>query len=264
MKCPLFSGCCSSWLLIIGVLITIGAIAAYLKCKKCCAPQLPAAKTMQPAKITMLNLRYPFSLPKLPYDYNALEPHVDAETMQIHHTKHHQAYVDNLNKALAEAPEFTKYTIDELMENIDALPASIRERVRNHGGGHFNHTLFWEMMSAQGGGQPSEPLLSEIAKYFGSFQTFKEQFEKAAQSRFGSGWAFLCVMPDKKLTIISTPNQDTPLAQGLYPILALDVWEHAYYLKYRNKRPDYISAWWNVVNWKYVENRYNDGPKTTF
>lgn len=259
MKCPITTGCC-----LILALVAIAAIAAYMSCcrKSCSSSEKSQPKEMMPTKISLYGLRYPFSLPQLPYAYNALAPHVDEETMTLHHTKHHQTYVDNLNKAIAEAPEFQKYTIEELLANIDALPVSIRERVRNHGGGHFNHTLFWDLMSPTATGTPTELIMTQINQTFGSFKAFQEQFEKAAQSRFGSGWAWLCMTPDKKLVITSTANQDTNLGQGFYPILALDVWEHAYYLKYRNKRPDYIVAWWNVVNWQHVEKLYHDALKT--
>lgn len=260
MKCSLFPGGCSWLLITIIVCLIIAAIVACIRYRRCCT-LLPSLKTIKPTKISLYSLRYPFTLPPLKYNYKALEPHVDAETMQLHHSKHHQAYIDNANKALADAPEFQKYTLEELLANLDALPTSIKKRIANHGGGHFNHSFFWDIMSPQGGGRPGEILQHEIDKAFGSFDSFKQQFEKAAQSQFGSGWAWLCITPTKHLTIISTANQDSPLAQGLYPILALDVWEHAYYLKYRNKRPDYISAWWNVVNWKQVETFYQGALK---
>jgi len=250
-------------IIVIG-LATAGALALlvyYMKNTKCCKSSC-SFKQMRPTKIALYNLRYPFSLPSLKYEYNALEPHIDEVTMRLHHTKHHQAYIDNVNKALQEAPEFQQYTLEELLANLDALPTSIRERVRNHGGGHFNHTLFWDLMSPNGGGQPTEPVAKAIEQAFGSYATFKDQFEKAAQSRFGSGWAWLCLTPEKKLVVISTANQDATLGQEYYPILALDVWEHAYYLKYQNKRPDYIGAWWSVVNWQHVDKLYHDGLKT--
>lgn len=260
MKCPLFSGCCSLWIIGIVACLALAALVTYFRCRKCCNMQ-PILKTIQSTKISPYGLRYPFTLASLKYAYNALEPHVDAETMQLHHTKHHQAYIDNANKALAEAPDFQKYTLEELLTNLDALPPSIRERIRNHGGGHFNHTFFWDIISPQGGGNPTDLVQQEINKAFGSFQSFKEQFEKAAQGRFGSGWAWLCVNQAKHLVIMATSNQDSPLELGFYPILTLDVWEHAYYLKYRNKRPDYISAWWNIVNWQQVEKLYKDALK---
>ena len=246
--------------------ITASAIFAWMRCcKSCCAGSscslMPCSKSIKPTKLTILQFKYPFSLDALPYDYNGLEPHIDEATMRVHHTKHHQAYVDNANKALQDAPELQQYTLEELLTNLEALPASVRERIRNNAGGHFNHTLFWQLMSPQGGGNPTEAVANAITTSFSSFQAFKELFEKAAQTRFGSGWAWLCIDKDKKLVVTSTGNQDTPLADGLFPILGLDVWEHAYYLKYQNKRVDYMSAWWNVINWHKVESLYFDGLK---
>jgi len=191
-------------------------------------------------------------LPDLPYDYNALEPHIDARTMSIHHDKHHQGYVNNLNAALEKYPDLQNKALVELLSDLDAIPADIRTAVRNNGGGHANHSLFWPCMSPQGGGEPTGKLAEAINKSFGSFGSFKEQFSKAAATRFGSGWAWLCVDGGDKLVITSTPNQDNPVSEGLEPILGLDVWEHAYYLHYQNRRPDYIAAWWNVVNWDEV------------
>jgi len=191
-------------------------------------------------------------LPDLPYDYNALEPHLDAKTMSIHYGKHHQGYVNNLNAALEKYPDLQNKALVELLADLDAIPADIRTAVRNNGGGHANHSLFWPCMSPQGGGEPTGKLAEAINKSFGSFDNFKEQFTKAAATRFGSGWAWLCVDGSDKLVITSTPNQDSPISEGLAPILGLDVWEHAYYLHYQNRRPDYISAWWNVVNWDEV------------
>lgn len=201
-------------------------------------------------------LRYPYSLPDLPYAYDALEPHFDERTMNIHHTKHHQAYVTNLNAALEKHPELHSKSLVELLSDLNAVPADIREAVRNHGGGHFNHTRFWEWLSPQGGGTPSGRLAEALNEAFGSFDAFKELFNKAAQSRFGSGWAWLCVTKDKKLVVTSSLNQDSPLSEGLIPVLGLDVWEHAYYLKYQNRRPDYISAWWNIINWEVAQSYY--------
>jgi Fe-Mn family superoxide dismutase len=196
-----------------------------------------------------------FELPKLPYAYDALEPHVDARTMEIHHTKHHQAYVNNLNAAIQGTPQDGQ-SLEELMAGISKLSAA----VRNNGGGHYNHSLFWEIMTPKGQGAPSGELAAAINSAFGSFDKFKEDFSKAAATRFGSGWAWL-VKHDGKLVVTSTPNQDNPLmdiadVKGT-PILGLDVWEHAYYLHYQNRRPDYISAWWNVVNWDAVTERFN-------
>ncbi|MBX5475907.1 MAG: superoxide dismutase [Clostridia bacterium] len=196
-----------------------------------------------------------FTLPPLPYDYNALEPHIDEQTMRIHHDKHHGTYVNNLNAALEGHPELQAKTIEELLASINSIPESIRTAVRNNGGGHANHTLFWEIMSPNGGGQPTGALAKAIDEAFGSFDKFKEEFTKAATGRFGSGWAWL-VLDNGKLAITSTPNQDNPIMEGKKPILGLDVWEHAYYLKYQNRRPEYIAAWWNVVNWDAVAKRY--------
>jgi Fe-Mn family superoxide dismutase len=196
-----------------------------------------------------------FTLPALPYAYDALEPHIDAQTMQIHHGKHHQAYVDNLNKAIAGTPNENK-SLEELVENA----GSISPAVRNNGGGHWNHTFFWYSLSANAGGAPSGKLADAINKSFGSFDEFKTKFAAAGLGRFGSGWVWLIVKPDGKLEITSTPNQDNPLMDAAetkgVPILGVDVWEHAYYLKYQNRRPDYLAAIWNVINWKKVEERY--------
>jgi Fe-Mn family superoxide dismutase len=197
----------------------------------------------------------PFTLPSLPYPYDALEPHIDARTMEIHHTKHHQAYVNNLNAALEKAPEFAGKSLDELMRGISSVPESVRAAVRNNGGGHWNHTMFWELMTSKKGGEPSGRLGDAIKKAFGDFAKFKEQFTAAGVGRFGSGWAWLIDDGNGRLSITSTPNQDNPLMEGKKAILGLDVWEHAYYLKYQNRRPDYIGAWWNVVNWDAVAKR---------
>jgi Fe-Mn family superoxide dismutase len=200
----------------------------------------------------------PFTLAPLPYPANALEPHIDARTMEIHHGKHHNAYVTNLNKATEGTPLDGK-SIEEILGGLDMNNMA----VRNNGGGHFNHTLFWNIMSPNGGGTPSGELAAAIARDLGSFDAFKEKFAAAGATRFGSGWAWLCVQKGGKLEICSTPNQDNPLMPGTgcggTPILGLDVWEHAYYLHYQNRRPDYISAWWNVVDWKAVEQRYTSG-----
>jgi superoxide dismutase, Fe-Mn family len=195
-----------------------------------------------------------FELPKLPYDYKALEPHIDAQTMEIHHSKHHNAYVTNLNKAL-EGGDFANKSLEELMAMISKLPAA----VRNNGGGHYNHSMFWQVMKPNGGGKPTGAVAAGIDQAFGNFDAFKEKFNAAAATRFGSGWAWLIVKSDGKLDVCSTPNQDNPLmdlaeVKGT-PILGLDVWEHAYYLKYQNRRPDYCGAWWNVVNWDEVNKR---------
>jgi superoxide dismutase, Fe-Mn family len=192
-------------------------------------------------------------LPPLPYAYNALEPHIDETTMRIHHDKHHGAYVTNLNAALDKHPSLQGTSIEDLLRGINTVPEEIRTAVRNHGGGHANHTMFWEIM-APGGGQPAGRLLDAIAGSFGSLDAFKEQFGKAAMGRFGSGWAWL-VQSGGKLSIESTANQDSPLMEGKWPVFGLDVWEHAYYLKYQNRRADYVGAWWNVLNWNEVAKR---------
>jgi Fe-Mn family superoxide dismutase len=194
-------------------------------------------------------------LPPLPYAYNALEPHIDEQTMQIHHDRHHATYVNNLNAALEGHADLQNKPLEELLASLDSVPEKIRTAVRNNGGGHANHTLFWEIMSPNGGGQPTGALADAINSTFGSFENFKAEFTKAATGRFGSGWAWL-VVDNGKLAITSTPNQDNPIMEGKTPILGLDVWEHAYYLKYQNKRPDYIAAFWNVVNWAEVNKRY--------
>ena len=196
-----------------------------------------------------------YSLPQLPYEYDALEPHIDKETMNIHHTKHHNTYVTNLNAALEGQEELSAKSLEDLLANIDSVPENIRTAVRNNGGGHANHTLFWEILSPNGGGQPQGELADAITAKFGSFETFKEEFAKAATTRFGSGWAWLTVK-DGELELYSTANQDSPLMEGKTPILGLDVWEHAYYLNYQNRRPEYIASFWNVVNWDEVSKRY--------
>jgi len=194
-------------------------------------------------------------LPNLPYAYDALEPNIDAQTMEIHHSKHHAAYVAKLNGALEKFPDLQGKSVEELIAGISSVPADIRGAVRNHGGGHANHTLFWTVMGPNGGGEPSGDLASAIGSAFGDFATFKRQFSDAAATRFGSGWAWLA-LDGGQLVVESTPNQDSPLMEGRMPILGLDVWEHAYYLKYQNRRPDYISAWWSVVNWDEVARRF--------
>jgi len=198
----------------------------------------------------------PFQLPPLPYAYDALEPHIDALTMQIHHGKHHGAYVSNLNAAVAPYPEFQKKTIEEILRNLDAVPETIRTAVRNHGGGHANHTFFWQIMSPKGGGAPRGELAKAIEKRFGGFAKFQEEFTRAAMGRFGSGWAWLTVDRNKNLAVESTPNQDTPLSEGRTPILGIDVWEHAYYLKYQNRRADYVAAFYHVIDWDRVSELY--------
>ena len=195
-----------------------------------------------------------YQLPPLPYDFAALEPHIDAQTMQIHHDKHHNAYVTNLNAALEKYPDLQSKSIEDLLRDISKVPEDIRTAVRNNGGGHMNHTMFWQIMGPKAGGSPTGALGDTIKSTFGSFDAFKEQFAKAGVTRFGSGWAWL-IDNGGKLTIESTANQDQPIMEGKKAILGLDVWEHAYYLKYQNRRPDYIAAWWNTVNWSAVASR---------
>jgi len=197
-----------------------------------------------------------FELPKLSYPYDALEPYIDATTMEIHHTKHHGGYVKNLNAALEKYPEWASKSIEDILKDLDNIPADIRTTVRNNGGGHYNHSIFWTIMGPNGGGEPSGKLAESIDKTFGSFDKFKEEFSNAAATRFGSGWAWLVLDNYGHLSILSTPNQDNPITYSLKPVLGLDVWEHAYYLKYQNKRPEYIQAWWNIVNWEEVTKRY--------
>jgi len=196
-----------------------------------------------------------FELPKLPYEYNALEPYIDEQTMRIHHTKHHQAYIDKLNAAV-KGTEWENKQIWEIIGNLNGVPENIRGAIRNHGGGHYNHSLFWEMMASKAGGEPKGKIGDEIKKTFGSFNDFKEKFKAAGVGQFGSGWAWL-VVSNGKLEIVSTPNQDNPLTQGKKPVLGVDVWEHAYYIKWNWRRADYIDAWWNVVNWKKVDELYS-------
>ena len=192
------------------------------------------------------------SLPDLPYAPEALEPHIDARTMEIHHDKHHQAYITNLNKALESHPELQDKSAEDLVRGLSSIPEDIRGAVRNHGGGHANHSLFWTVMSPDGGGQPDGDLAAKIDAAFGSFDGFKEAFTKACMGQFGSGWGWLCADSEGNLSVTATANQDSPLSQGLTPLLGLDVWEHAYYLNYQNRRPDYIAAFWNVANWSQV------------
>lgn len=196
---------------------------------------------------------YKYTLPVLPYDYSALEPYIDARTMEIHHTKHHQVYVDNLNKALEGYPQLQTVELVELLAGINNLPEDIKTAVRNHGGGHMNHSFFWKIMKKNGGGEPSGKVAEVIKKNYGSFAKFQDEFNATAKKVFGSGWAWLCINDQRKVSIISTSNQDSPIMQGLIPLLGLDVWEHAYYLSYQNRRPDYITAWWQVINWDQVE-----------
>ncbi len=200
-----------------------------------------------------------FELPPLPYAYDALEPYIDTQTMQLHHDKHHAAYVNNLNAALQSSAQLASLSIEDLMRRINEVPESARTAVRNNGGGHVNHSMFWLIMKPNGGGEPTGELASAIQQAFGSFDAFKTQLNDAGVKRFGSGWAWLVIDQSGKLAVLSTANQDSPLMDGLYPVMGNDVWEHAYYLKYQNRRPDYLNAWWNVVNWDEVARRYSQG-----
>lgn len=197
-----------------------------------------------------------YSLPALPYEYAALEPHFDAQTMEIHHSKHHQAYIDKLNAALEAEPDLQTKTVEELVSSIVSLPMSVQKAVQNHGGGHANHSLFWTILQPNGGGHPDEKLTEALTAKFGSLEAFTQEFSTAAGTVFGSGWAWLVVTSDQSLEVTTTPNQDSPLMAGNVPILGLDVWEHAYYLKHQNRRPDYITAFWNVINWTEVSRRF--------
>ena len=203
----------------------------------------------------------PFTLPELPYAYDALEPHIDEETMKIHHNKHHAAYVNNANKALAGHPDLAKMSVWDLIAHLDEVPEDIRTALRNNAGGHANHTMFWLMMKPDGGGEPTGELAEAINETFGSFADFKKEFTAASLKVFGSGWAWLSITPDGEMVIETTPNQDSPIMNGGKPLLGLDVWEHAYYLKNQNRRAEYIDAWWNVVNWDYVAEKYAEAKK---
>jgi len=197
-----------------------------------------------------------YELPPLPYPANALEPHIDAKTMEIHHDKHHQAYITNANNALKDYPDLAAKPVDELIANLNQVPESIRTVVRNNAGGHSNHTFFWKIMAPNAGGKPKGKLAEAIDSTFGGFDQFKEKFQAAAVGRFGSGWGWLVVGKDGKLAITSTPNQDSPIMEGLKPVIGVDVWEHSYYLLYQNRRPDYVKAWWNVLNWDQAEKNF--------
>ena len=200
-----------------------------------------------------------YELPPLPYDYSALEPYIDTQTMQIHHDKHHQAYITNVNNALQGHDQLASMSVDDLLRNINQVPESIRTAVQNNAGGHSNHSMFWNIMQPNGGGEPTGNLASAIQQAFGSFDAFKTAFNDAGTKRFGSGWAWLVLDTNRKLQVISTANQDSPLMSGMYPVMGNDVWEHAYYLKYQNRRPEYLNAWWNVVNWDAIAHRYEQG-----
>ena len=199
-----------------------------------------------------------FEVPPLPYDYNALEPYIDTQTMQLHHDKHHAAYVNNLNNAVNNT-DFASKNVDDILRNINDVPQNVRTAVQNNAGGHSNHSMFWSIMKPNGGGEPSGALASAIQQTFGSFDQFKAAFNDAGVKRFGSGWTWLVLDQSGKLSVISTANQDSPLMSGQFPVMGNDVWEHAYYLKYQNRRPDYLAAWWNVVNWDEIARRYQQG-----
>jgi len=203
-----------------------------------------------------LSVDPPFKLAPLPYAFDALEPQIDAQTMEIHHDRHHQAYVDNLNKALAGHPDLQRKSLKTLLSDLDSIPAPIRTAIRNHGGGHANHSLFWQVLSKKGGGKPKGALAAAVDRKFLTFEKFQEQFTKAATGVFGSGWVWLSLNPRKELELETTPNQDSPFSKGNTPLVGLDVWEHAYYLKYQNRRADYIAAFYNIINWDYVAGRY--------
>ena len=202
-----------------------------------------------------------FELPPLPYAYDALEPTIDTETMHLHHDKHHASYVANLNGAVDKHPELGEKTPEDLLKNLESVPEDVRTVIRNNGGGHVNHTMFWQIMQPKGGGEPTGNIADQIETDFGSYEDFKKKFNETTAKQFGSGWGWL-VWKGGKLEIMTTPNQDSPLSQGLYPILGNDVWEHAYYLKYQNKRPDYLAAWWNVINWEEVGKRFKKAQTT--
>ncbi len=230
---------------------TVLASAAYAAA----SPLRMANAQPAPGPATTSSTGGPYTLPTLPYPFDALEPHIDAQTMQIHHDKHHAAYVANLNKAVVQFPDLGKKPVEDLLKDLNAVPERIRAGVRNQGGGHYNHSLFWRMMNKNAGGEPSGELARAIEKKFGSFGAFKDQFTKAAVGQFGSGWAWL-ISDGGELKIESTPNQDSPISEGKQPLLGLDVWEHAYYLRYQNRRPEYVAAWFNVINWDYVSQRF--------
>jgi len=197
----------------------------------------------------------PHELPPLPYDYSALEPVIDTQTMKLHHDMHHGAYVKNLNAALEKYPNLQSKKVEDLLRDLDAVPAAIRATVRNNGGGHMNHSMYWKIMKPRGGGEPAGEIVQMIKKTFGNFNDFKNQFNDAGAKLFGSGWVWLVGKPGGEVQIVTTPNQDNPISQGLFPIMGNDLWEHAYYLKYNNRRPEYLAAWWNVVNWEEINKR---------
>ncbi|BAY11058.1 superoxide dismutase [Calothrix sp. NIES-2098] len=224
------------------------------------AEQSPSASSSSPLP-TPNTTQGAIQLPPLPYAYNALEPHIDARTMEFHHDKHHATYVKNLNAALEKYPQLKSRTVEELLRKLDTVPADVRKTVRNNGGGHVNHSMFWQIMKPQGGGEPTGAISSAINENFGSFAAFKKQFNEAGASQFGSGWVWLVRNTNGKLEVNTTANQDSPISAGKYPILGNDVWEHAYYLNYQNRRADYLEAWWNVVNWDEINKRFAAASK---
>ncbi|MDZ8184727.1 MAG: superoxide dismutase [Nostoc sp. ChiSLP02] len=229
-----------------------------------CASSENSSVGNTPTPDTTPNTTGAIQLPPLPYAYEALEPHIDAKTMQFHHDKHHATYVKNLNAALEKYPKLKSRSVEELLQKLDTVPKDIRKTVLNNGGGHVNHSMFWEIMKPKGGGEPTGDIASAINQNFGSFAAFKKQFNQAGAARFGSGWVWLVRNKDGKLEVTSTANQDNPLSKGQYPILGNDVWEHAYYLNYQNRRADYLEAWWNVVNWDEINTRFADAQKFKF
>lgn len=232
-------------------LFLLGASAGAFALDSCAfAQNAPSANQTSPAKTGAIEL------PPLPYPYEALEPHIDAATMRFHHDKHHETYVKNLNAALDKHPELKNTSVEQLLRDLNSVPEDIRTTVRNNGGGHVNHSMFWRIMKPKGGGEPTGAIAEAINQNFGSFAAFKKQFNQNGAARFGSGWVWLVRNQDGKLEVTTTPNQDSPLTFGKYPIMGNDVWEHAYYLKYQNRRPDYLDAWWNVLNWDEINKRF--------
>lgn len=237
-------------------LLLLGASAGAFTLDACASAQnAPSQNKPSPGKTGAIQL------PPLPYPYEALEPHIDAATMRFHHDKHHATYVKNLNAALDKHPELKNRTVEQLLRDLNSVPEDIRRTVRNNGGGHVNHSMFWRIMKPKGGGEPTGAIASAINQNFGNFAAFKKQFNEAGASRFGSGWAWLVRTKDGKLAVTSTANQDSPLSEGSYPIMGNDVWEHAYYLKYQNRRADYLDAWWNVLNWDEINKRFAAASK---
>jgi len=228
-----------------------------------CANRTPICLIAVPLIVPIAMRRHSmaYEVPPLPYDYNALEPHIDEQTMHLHHDKHHQAYVTNLNNALERYPDLQDKSVDDIVHDLNSIPEDIRMAVRNNGGGHANHSLFWMLMKPNGGGEPSGRLAEAINQAFGSFAELKDKVNKAGVGRFGSGWAWLVLDKNGRLSVMSTANQDNPLTEGMTPLLGVDVWEHAYYLKYQNRRADYLEAWWNVVNWDEVARRFESSGK---